>query len=185
MKLVSKKFLSTSESLLGRATDGENGAWREVATTYGHLIYTWGIRRGLSPHDADNMAADVIREAWKSLGNFSPQGKGSFRRWLKAILNNLLKSHFWQRRFDRPLPDAELPQREPTDDPDLLILYERVSALIQAEFSPQHCEIMWQVTHGGMSRREVAQQHRITENLVSVIKGRIRRRVQELMFNEH
>lgn len=182
---VTKKFLTTSESLLERASSGEDLAWSEVANTYYHMIYSWSRKRGLTPFDADHMALDVIREAWRLLPRFQRRGKGSFRKWLKAIFQHLINSYFWSHRSVSLIEPELIPDRDDDFDDDLLLLYERVSQVIQSEFSPLYCQVMWQVTHDGMSRAEVARLHGISENLVSVIKGRIRRRVQELLADEY
>ncbi|MCA9208245.1 MAG: sigma-70 family RNA polymerase sigma factor [Planctomycetales bacterium] len=94
MKIVDAHNNSTSHTLIGRAQNGEQEAWSELIRLYSPVIVLWCHRRcGLSMHDTEDVAQEVIMQLLVSLERFDHR---SFRGFLWTITRS--KFLDWKRR---------------------------------------------------------------------------------------
>ena len=78
---------STHQSLLDRLSTGDDHeAWAVFADRYGALIRDYGRRRGLQPHDCDDLLQDVLLSLTRSMPGFRyDPSKGRLRAYLKTV----------------------------------------------------------------------------------------------------
>ncbi|MBW3576323.1 MAG: sigma-70 family RNA polymerase sigma factor [Actinobacteria bacterium] len=86
--------------------------WDEVATRYGHKIYTIAYRLTGDPEEAKDLTQDVFVRVYRNLDKYQP---GTFEGWLYRITKNLFLDRVRRRKRVRlePLPEDEW--RQPQD----------------------------------------------------------------------
>jgi RNA polymerase sigma-70 factor (ECF subfamily) len=95
---------STHISLLCDISAGgrRNEAWAVFQARYRGVILGWCLRRGLSPHGAEDLTQDVLLKLFQQLPHYPHDpSRGQFRGWLKAVVNNAL-TDFWRQQRRRP-----------------------------------------------------------------------------------
>lgn len=92
---------STSLTLLHtlKTHPGDESAWGRFVGRYEPLVLNWCMRRGLSHHDAVDVAQDVMLRMARFIRNFQHDGKQSFRAWLKTVTHNAW--HDWSKKEER------------------------------------------------------------------------------------
>lgn len=130
----------TCQPLLGLlGKDGLNEPWRLLYSIYGHAIWAYAVRRGLTEDEAEAVVQDtmvVVMCAFQPNPKDLSQGRqrsyeverGPFRRWLSGIVGNKVHGALRQRApggrnrisLEVPGPDGERPLAEtlPTSDRD-------------------------------------------------------------------
>src|SRR5262249_56591554 len=74
-------------SLLVRAQNGEENAWKELTELYRPLIIGWLNRQGVPAVDLEDLSQDVLLSVVKHLPSFEHSGhRGAFRSWLRTIV---------------------------------------------------------------------------------------------------
>ncbi|MDZ4851381.1 MAG: sigma-70 family RNA polymerase sigma factor [Pirellulaceae bacterium] len=183
---------ATRPSLLDRAANRDEEAWRQLVDLYGPLIDGWCRRCNLDSH----AVADVIQEVFitisKSIGHFrAVPGKGAFRSWLWMITRNKVIDRCRKYKDSLPpggssalriisqLPDPEsIPDDEPSD-PDLLgSLTRRALAQLEAEFLPSTWQAFWRTVVDGLATDVVAIELGLSTASVRQARSRILRRLR-------
>ena len=101
--------LSESADLLARARAGEAEAYCELAQACEVRLFRQALALCRDPTTAEDLAAETLIEAWKSLSRYD--GSCRFSTWLYAILvHRFQKSVRWA--HFRPISLAELPGSE-------------------------------------------------------------------------
>jgi RNA polymerase sigma-70 factor (ECF subfamily) len=123
------------KELVQRAREGDAEAFCAVAEAHEQRLFQQAFALCRNPAAAEDLAAETLIEAWKSIGRFD--GSCRFSTWLYAIL---LHRHqkLVRRQRSRPVPLSALPVSEANASEQLL---ERLSdsqpsspdALAQAE----------------------------------------------------
>jgi RNA polymerase sigma factor (sigma-70 family) len=92
-------LIPTRASLLGRLKDWQdNESWRVFFDTYWRLIYNFGIQRGLSHEEAQEMVQETVVAVAKSIGKFhyDPQAC-SFKTWLLSVTRSKIANQLARR----------------------------------------------------------------------------------------
>ena len=84
---------NTSYSLLGRALQNDEDAWREVSANYRDFIYYILRKKNVSPSDMDDVAQLVMTDLFKMLQSFDAS-KGRFRPWFSRLILNKAIEHY-------------------------------------------------------------------------------------------
>jgi RNA polymerase sigma-70 factor (ECF subfamily) len=131
--------ISESAELLARARAGEADAFCELARNCETRLFQQAVALCHNPATAEDLAAETLIEAWKSLHRFNQTCR--FSTWLYAIL-----LHRWQKLMrksrSRPVPLASL---HPAEGSERETLLERsldtqplpAEALLQKELNTQ------------------------------------------------
>lgn len=188
--------LPTSRSLLVKLRDWQDrDAWCEFVRTYDRLVRGLARKRGLSEHDAEEVAQEVFKRVALTIHTYEPQPRrGSFRNWLARLAT--WKTEDQRRRerrhdgdsFDAAGTDASPAPPEPavTDDPAAEL--ERVArrellhaALhrLRLQVNEQHLHVYQLHLLEGWPVDKVAGFFRITSAQVYVIKNRVGKRFRE------
>ena len=90
---------STSSSLLERVKAQDPEAWQQLVKLYGPLIYRWCRRSGLQGSDAADIAQDTFAAVASGIAGFQRETPGgSFRGWLRTIVQHKVCDHFRRRK---------------------------------------------------------------------------------------
>jgi RNA polymerase sigma-70 factor (ECF subfamily) len=160
----------TSMSLLRRARQGQEVAWRRLVDLYQPLIRGWLVRQGIHAQDAEDLSQDVLAVLVKELSRFTHAGRpGAFRSWLRTITVNRARA-FWRAgscRATAPGGRAFLGHLEQLEDPDGPLsrvwneehdrhVLRQLLALMEQEFAPATVQAFRRLTFDEASGREVA-----------------------------
>jgi RNA polymerase sigma-70 factor (ECF subfamily) len=167
-------------------------SWQRLVDLYTPLIAGWLRGLGVQPADADDLTQDalatVVREVPEFQHNLRP---GAFRRWLRGIVLNRLRSF---RRARQPVPAGGNPFLEQAldslEDPDSDLtrrwdeehdrhVVRRLLELIAPEFEPATWGAFRMVVLEGKPTREAAVALALSPNAVRIAKSRVLSRFRQ------
>jgi RNA polymerase sigma-70 factor (ECF subfamily) len=86
----------TRQSLVRRAQNGEDTAWKVLTDLYRPLIIGWLNSQGVPPCDLDDLSQDILLTVVKHLPTFQHSGhRGAFRTWLRTIARSR-STDYWR-----------------------------------------------------------------------------------------
>ncbi len=94
------EFIPTRNSLLTRLKnwDDQEG-WREFFDTYGKLIYSVGVKSGLSDAEAQDLVQETVIAVAKKMRRFKyDPAIGSFKAWLLLVTRSRIADYLRKRR---------------------------------------------------------------------------------------
>jgi len=178
----------TPVSLLERLrANPDPRSWQRLVDLYTPLIRDWLRRHALQASDSDDLVQDVLGVLVQELPNFRHDlRRGAFRRWLRNITANRLRTH-WRKRGRRPVATGDsdfegvLNQLE---DPESRLSAEwdrehdrhvarRLLELLAGDFEPTTWAAFRMLVLEGIDTAEVAAQLKITPNAVRIAKSRV------------
>jgi RNA polymerase sigma-70 factor (ECF subfamily) len=180
----------TSRTLLQRARDRDEAAWRSLVELYAPLVVRWCRHRGVEGADADDIQQQVFQAVASNLSDFRRDRPGdTFRGWLRIITRNKLLDHFRRlehqpraqggtdahRRLEQ-FADQELPE---DDKEDLGALYHRALELVRSEFEDRTWQTFWKVAVEGQAAADVAAEMGTTPTAVRKAKSRVLLRLRQ------
>ena len=98
----------TPRAVVTAAQRGDKSAWGTLFDLHYSRLYRFFRGRVANPQQAEDLAADVLLEAFRSVHDFQWQGK-LFEAWLFGIARHVLASHY---RSQRPQTTAAI-ENEP------------------------------------------------------------------------
>jgi RNA polymerase sigma-70 factor (ECF subfamily) len=176
----------------------DSASWERLVALYTPLIRGWLGRYGLQPSDVDDLTQEVMGTLLRELPQFRHDlRRGAFRRWLRTIAVNRLRT-FWRGRDRRhALGQADLDaalERLADPDSDLSRLWDeehdrhvarRLLELLEPEFEPTTWQAFRRLVLEGQPTRDVADSLGLTPNAVRIAKSRVlarfRREVEGLL----
>jgi RNA polymerase sigma factor (sigma-70 family) len=183
----------TSVSLLERLRlQPDPASWRRLVDLYTPLIRSWLHRYLLQQPDAEDLVQEVLAVLVRELPNFRHDLRpGAFRRWLRTITVNRLRSFFHARRT-RPLATGshfekvldQLAASESAlsrlwdEEHDRHVL-RRLLELIKPEFESSTWRAFHLLVLEGKRTAEVAAELGISPNAVRIAKSRVQSRLRQ------
>jgi RNA polymerase sigma-70 factor (ECF subfamily) len=184
------RLLETSVSLLERLRlSSDPAAWQRLVDLYTPYIQGWLRRQGVQPADVDDLTQEVLRSVVRGLPAFHHDlRRGAFRRWLRTITVNQLRS-FWRARRPQPVGAAAgLLDRLEDPDSDLSRLWDeehdrhvlrRLLALIRPEFEPSTWRAFQMLVLDERPAAAVAAELGISANAARIAKSRVLARLRQ------
>jgi len=127
MNQTAQDWLPTRHSLLTRLKDWEDqDGWQDFFNTYSRLIYSTGLKAGLTDQEAQELVQETVISVAKKMEDFRyDPSKGSFKGWLLQLTRWRIKDQFRKRKPDqyRPQEDTrrtDVLDRLASDEPDAL-----------------------------------------------------------------
>jgi len=127
MNQTAQDWLPTRHSLLTRLKDWEDqDGWQDFFNTYSRLIYSTGLKAGLTDQEAQELVQETVISVAKKMEDFRyDPSKGSFKGWLLQLTRWRIKDQFLNRKPDqyRPQEDTrrtDVLDRLASDEPDAL-----------------------------------------------------------------
>lgn len=184
---------ATRASLLGRAVERDEAAWRQLVELYGPLVAYSCRGFHLDSHAVADVVQEVFLSVFNSIGRFrSPPGTGAFRSWLWRITRNKLidgrrRNHGFhaeggssiQKRLASVHDPNSISADEPTDNCAIEALTHRALHQIELEFHSQTWTAFWRTAIDGIASAIVASELGITAAGVRQARSRVMRRLRE------
>jgi RNA polymerase sigma-70 factor (ECF subfamily) len=176
--------LTTPVSLLERiARAPRTPDWERFVELYTPLLFAWAARAGATGDDASDLVQDVFTILVEKLPQFRYDAGGSFRGWLRTVLQNR-----W-RQLRRADPDRTRRAGAPPDLPDHRLpdlteaeytrhIAQRALGVLEADFEPRTWAAFWAFVVEERPAAEVAARHRISVNAVYLAKARVLARLR-------
>jgi RNA polymerase sigma-70 factor (ECF subfamily) len=168
-------------------------SWQRLVDLYTPLIRDRLRRHFLQDSDLDDVTQDVLGVLVRELPHFQHDLRpGAFRRWLRGITANRLRT-FWRSRRARPVAvgDSDLDQLlAQLEDPDSSLsrlwdlehdrhVVRRLLQLLEPEFEGPTWQAFRLLVLEGKRTAEVARELGITANAVRIAKSRILSRLRQ------
>jgi RNA polymerase sigma-70 factor (ECF subfamily) len=182
--------LLTSRSLLQRARNRDEEAWRELVSLYAPLVYFWCRKMSVAEQDIPDLVQDVFRSVVTGLETFRKERPGdTFRGWLRTVTRT--KAVDGVRRSSRfPLVTGgseaqhkweQLAAEEDLDEEQLAerALFLRALETVRPKFDPQIWQAFWRIVVDGCSASEVAQELGMKSGTVRVAKCRVLQKLRQ------
>ena len=184
----------TRHSLLFRAQQGEENAWKDLTELYRPLIIGWLNRQGVPAGDLDDLTQEVLLSVVQHLPTFQHSGRrGAFRSWLRTIVCSRT-ADYW-RAIDAGTrgqggsgaitalqqitdPDSEL-NRQWDDEHDRYVV-DCLLDLVNEEFEPATLQAFRRLAIDGASGAEVAKELEMAVDAVYAAKSRVLQRIRQL-----
>jgi RNA polymerase sigma-70 factor (ECF subfamily) len=180
----------TQMSLLARARQGEELAWRRVVDLYRPLIRGWLLRQGVRPQEAEDLTQDVLARLVQELDRFAHSGRpGAFRSWLRTVTVNRARE-FWRAGKARARAAGGAQDWvEQLEDPGSALsgrwdeehdrhVLRRLLELLDEEFTPATVRAFRRLTFDGAAGREVAAELGMSVAAVYAAKSRVLQRLR-------
>jgi RNA polymerase sigma-70 factor, ECF subfamily len=184
---------ATSASLLARAQEKDEAAWRRLVSLYHPLVYGWCREAGLQRADAADVSQEVFKSVSRRITSFRHRSPtDSFRAWLRTITKNKIKD--WARKRPREVTGvAGLEQRpgaqphryelsdadDTSDRKEARMIVLRALNLLRRDFHEHTWQAFTQVTMEGARPKDVAQQLGMSVKAVYLARWRVLVRLRE------
>jgi len=181
---------TTRATLLFRLRDrGDESAWTEFYAVYAPLLYRYARARGLSERDAEEIRDQCLEVVVRRMPDFEyDPTKGRFKAWLHRIVaGRVVDAH--RRRREATAESGEL-ARVVDPQPALDELWEQEwrRGILRAALdrsrrlvAPRDFEVFERLLEG-RPVPEVCEAFALNANQVYKAKGRVLRRVREVML---
>jgi RNA polymerase sigma-70 factor (ECF subfamily) len=199
----SSSDIATQFSLIEQARANEPVAWEVVFLLYAPLIKRWARREGVTcPFEVDNVCQEVFIKIIKNLPSFQRrENGGSFRGWLRVITRNLIctqrlgkaspkiigGSHWnlqlTQIPFNAGSANSLFDSVHHEDSEERALLFQRIMAWVDDHFSNTQQIAFKRVVIDQVPAREVAEELKVTPNIVYQCKSRILASIRQV-FND-
>jgi RNA polymerase sigma-70 factor (ECF subfamily) len=144
-----------------------------------HRVYAYVARRVRDRHEAEDLTADVFREALAGLGKFEWRGV-PFAAWLLGIAARIIADYFKRSGREAGNP-AATPEPSSTDEVERsAMLFQLLERLPEAQFRVIHMRFVEQ-----KSIREIAQELGRTEGAVKQLQLRAIENLRAQMEGSH
>lgn len=156
--------------LVDKARAGDVDAYEVLVRRHRGRIYRIALRMLGNPHDAEDIAQDVVIQVWTALAGFT--GASSYTTWLYRIVVNRCLNKTRRRRWTRPVLDTDPPPMAGAEDTVVARL--RAQATMEAIAALPADQRTVIVLHQleGLSYQEVAAVLNVSEDAV---RGRLHR----------
>lgn len=173
---------TTSSTLLLRLRTDDSEAWRRFDSFYLPLVRRWCHR--LQPADREDIAQQTAERVRATIAQFDRRRSGSFRTWLRTIVNNLLKDFYRSSTNVVPtvVDDMIVGIAQPSEaelDEDRFELYQRAVQIIGRDFCEEWCRCFEGIVIHGLTARELADELGMNINAVRAAKFRVLKRLKE------
>jgi RNA polymerase sigma-70 factor (ECF subfamily) len=184
---------STQVSLLLRAQQGEQSAWRRLVDLYQPLIRACLLREQVRPQEAEDLTQDVLAVLVKELPGFEHAGRpGSFRAWLRTVTVNRARL-YWRAGSGREeaaggsdalvrleaLADPDSPLSRLWDEEHDAHVLRRLLSLMEQEFEPATLRAFRRLTFDGASGQQVADELSMSVAAVYGARSRVLQRLRQ------
>ena len=133
---------STDDRLRIEAAQRDPSHFGELYEEHFYRVYAYIARRVGDRHQAEDLTADVFREALASIGKFEWRGV-PFSAWLLRIASRTIADHFRRSGREAGNPADEPEQPDPAEIERRAMLFELVERLPEAQFRVIHLRFVY------------------------------------------
>ena len=144
-----------------------------------HRVYAYVVRRTGDRHQAEDLTAEVFREALAGIGKFEWRGV-PFIAWLLRIASRLVADHWQRSGRESGNPAVDMNRPAPEEIERSAMLFQLVDRLPEAQFRVIHMRFVEQ-----KSIREIAAELGRTEGAVKQLQFRAIENLRAQMEGAH
>jgi RNA polymerase sigma-70 factor (ECF subfamily) len=170
---------SSDDRLRIEAAQRDPSLFGELYEENFYVVYAYVARRVGDRHLAEDLTADVFREALAGIGKFEWRG-APFAAWLLRIASHTIADHFQRRGREAGNPAAEAEPPAPDETERSAMLFQLVERLPAAQFRVIQMRFVEQ-----KSIREIAQELERSEGAVKQLQLRALENLRAQMEGEH
>lgn len=156
--------------LIGKARSGDVDAYEVLVRRHRTRIYRIALRMLSDPHDAEDVAQDVVIQLWTALAGFA--GESSFTTWLYRIVVNRCLTTVRRRKPTRPILESDAPVEPGADEQVLARDRARAVKAAVAALPDDQRAVLVLHQFEGLTYQEVATILRLSE---PTVRGRLHR----------
>lgn len=167
-----KQRIPGDRELVAAMASGDVEALRKLNARYAMALTAMARRFLHDESDAEEVAADVLWQAWRDAKSFDP-ARGSVASWLVTLARSRAIDRLRARRARTPLPQ-EQPEPEPSPDPAIELDHAQRGALVRgalAGLEANERAALELAYFSDLSQSEIAQRLEIP---LGTVKTRIR-----------
>jgi RNA polymerase sigma factor (sigma-70 family) len=169
--------------------------WEEFVVIYSPLLRYWIRQKNVPLSAVEDVLQESLRSVYVGIGQFHRRkfSTGSFRGWLRIIVNRRVADYFRQSPREENLSSESLgnldarPDRDPeeiaTEERALRELEARALTLIRNSTAEQTWKMFWLSTVEQVPNSEIADQFGVTTAAVRVAKARVISRLRRLFVD--
>lgn len=184
----------TSPSLLDRLkrAPSDSPDWKRLNDLYLPLITSWLAGVLGVPEEADDLAQEVLIVVAREIPKFDRQRNGSFRKWLRQIAVHKSLAFFKKHRRRRQtanggdIAQALAQLEDPHSDLSLQWdrdhdqhVFQKLLDAVRGDFDPKTWEAFSRFAIEGKKAAIVAEELRVTVNMIIHAKSRVLQRLRE------
>ena len=170
---------SIDDRLRIEAAQRDPSRFGELYEEHFYRVYAYIARRLGDRHLAEDLTAEVFREALAGIGKFEWRGI-PFAAWLLRIASRTIADHFQSSSRETGNPAEEPEQPDPTEIERHAMLFQLVERLPEAQFRVIHLRFVQQ-----KSIREIAQELGRSEGAVKQLQLRAIENLRAQMESAH
>lgn len=167
------------DRLLVEAAQRDPSQFAQLYEQNFYRVYAYVVRRVQDRHQAEDLTADVFREALAGIGKFEWRGV-PFAGWLMGIAARVLADHWRRSGRESGDPAAEPEASVPAAAERSAMLFQLVDRLPEAQFRVIHMRFVEQ-----KSIREIAQELERSEGAVKQLQYRAIENLRAQMEGAH
>ena len=167
------------ERTLVEAAQRDPSRFAELYEQNFYRVYAYIVRRVGDRHQAEDLTADVFREALAGMGKFEWRGV-PFAAWLVGIASRIVADHWKRSGRETGNPAKESEAAVPAEIEHSTILFQLVARLPEAQFQVIHMRFVKQ-----KSIREIAQELGRSEGAVKQLQLRAIESLRAQMEGAH
>jgi len=167
--------------LIYRAQMSERAAWDEIFQRNYHRVYTFAFTRVGDRQAAEDIAADVFVEAWKSIRRFTYRGV-PLTSWLFQIAHNLISDFLRKRSRMRTqtLTDGGVNVADPRDEAANVAEWQSVASAFK-KLTLEQQQVLVSRFVEGLSLAETAMAMGKGENAIKALEFRALKSVRRIL----
>jgi len=167
--------------LIQRAQMADRAAWDEIFQVNYHRVYAFVFTRVGDREAAEDIAADVFVEAWKSIQRFTYRGIPLIS-WLFQIAHNLMSDFLRKRSKLRTetLADDGADIADPRDEAQSVAEWQSVSAAFK-KLTAEQQQVLFNRFVEGLSLAETATAMGKGENAIKALEFRALKSVRRIL----
>lgn len=172
--MASPEPIEVTELVVRAAQNGDHASIGALGADAFRRIVSFYRYTGLTPDDAEDLAADAVEHIIAKLPQL--RSAGSYDAWMWSITRNLLRS--WWRSAERRRVRGPAPP-DPTTPDELVVIHEEHSQIVRAlqTLSLRDRELLWLREVLGLDYRSIAARVEANPATVRVACHRARQRL--------
>ena len=186
---------STQTSMVHALQVPKSKRWRDFVFIYTPLLRYWIERKQVPAAAREDVLQESLRSIFVGIGDFRRRKfeKGSFRGWLRTIVNRRVADHFRLASKSKTAPlgivlEIEArPERDPaeidSEEAALRELESRALHLIRVSTSERTWRMFWLSVVEQVPTGEIAEQFGVSAAAVRVAKSRVLMRLRRLFVD--
>lgn len=186
---------ATRSSMIADLKKASPERWTSFVLVYTPMLKFWIVKKNVSPSVVDDILQEALKSIFTGIGQFERGvGKGTFRGWLRTIVERRVADHFRSQPQDKvatqevlntaATPEQKDPEAVQAEQQAFRELKARAVELIRQSTAEKTWQMFWLSAIEEVPTAEIAGQFDVSTAAVRVAKQRVLKRFRDLMVDE-